>query len=926
MTPTASDIGHGKLGLRSAIRSFDTLVLESQSQKQCFAEIRGTWPVTAWTLYSGSIYSTPIDQSFNGRRLDVVSVRHTTGELTRVETLAGVTAGTFYFDADSQASSLLYIRMPDSSVPGSDQTVWAIFGFYYGNVRVVHPTLGPDKLVDGPLEVWSSATALTNWTTVSSGASGNSLNRDSTYTAQGTYSARLEGTIIPSGYQAISATVAATTVAGKRYRLSGFYRTDTTNPASLVAQVGIYDGSAYQTSDGRSTSSTPLLSLSNTYGEWKRFCFDFVATSTTTTPFLGLGSVNAPGFGKAWFDGVKLQRIYRYEEYDPRLSYEAIPSISEGRRGIFFDRWFLGQGSITLNNDSGHFEESFQTYGFTDATIYTRFGGRFSEDGNEILIEDMFVRRWTSRRVRVKDTEAYIEMDDARTLFNEVLPKRYLQVSDFPSLASVDIGAPRRLIFVGSGALGTAMRMPRITKSTDTDYGIYELLDPQYILTGSTVSILASSVAYADETAASKYDPVKRVLLGQSNASTSGAINCATTDGRYKVLQDVQLIGVESGKNDIVEFDNGGTRLFATIQSGYYLPGNSGSTLSTIGNQLKSEMDAATGGTVAHTISYSQITNKFTISTTSSLSLYLSSTGAGRTRSLFPSLGFTSTSDRTGAATYDSDDSIFTDCDTQHVITTYPTGYGDNASGTYTGSTSLGYISLPGDIFYFLLRNVLNVPTEQIDTDSVASARSGAESLAVVIGGKDGPLEFGEIVSRIEASNAIELLMDGDKWLVRKRDATVPSNITTLGDREILDIEGWWDESDLYSNLIVDYATDENTGDKPSNRFDIPSAKARLGGREKTIEMKTYLPITTSATDYTYNLSINVGTPRRRFRLRVKGACMRKIPGDKVKITRSNFLGRTAAVDYVVVRIISIKHSPDSWVSELECAEVLGTW
>ena len=84
--------------------------------------------------------------------------------------------GTFYVDASEPGLSgavadLVYVRLSDSSDPSSTN-VMLILAFYVGTCGVTLPVLGPNKLVDGGLEAWTTATNLTNWTEETIGAGG----------------------------------------------------------------------------------------------------------------------------------------------------------------------------------------------------------------------------------------------------------------------------------------------------------------------------------------------------------------------------------------------------------------------------------------------------------------------------------------------------------------------------------------------------------------------------------------------------------------------------------------------------------------------------------------------------------------------------------------------------------------------------------
>lgn len=942
LDPIASDIGHGQLGVRSGLRLLDKLVQTSASQKHAFAELRGGKLLTpaSWSVHSGSVYKIPIDETFKGRRLDVVSVRLATETLTRVESIADVVAGAFFFDPDATAASNLYVRLSDSTNPASGAVI-AVFGFYYGSARVVQPTLGPDKMVDGAMDVWASATALTNYTTAgASGASGASVNRDSSIVAEGSYSARLEGTVVPGGFFPLYPIVSLPAVAGARYRWSALYRTDAANPAQVLAQIRVNTGTADIAADGRSSiaSASAPITLASTYGEWMRFAFDFRADTASILPIMLLAASGATGTGKVWFDGHKIQRIYRFEEHDPRISYDALPMVAEGRKTIYFDRFQVGQGSFGLDNNDGHAEDLFGSYDFTNSQMYLRVGGRYADGGNEILTEDQFVRRWFMRKPLVSDAKVTTNLDDARQIYKEKLPAKKRGLIDSPNMAQRDIGRARPIVLGSPDTTRTGLaKMARLAKTTGFTVlpngdGIYEWCDPDFVVQAASDANVYDGRLYLDEPSADKYDPVQsaavQIFAGPcvSVTESSGTLLGA---GRALLngIANANFIHIEAGKNDLLDFDEGGAALVATVAPGYYLPTNA-----SLFAAITAALQAAGTGTYGCARDVGGVSpEKIFVQQTAGSGVFnirLTNTAPNRDRSAWPFLGFTGKVDRTAALKYIADASTFTDVDSQTVLRVSLGGVRDDSSGTYTGVAN-AYIEKPGDILAFLLRKAFNVPVEQIDLAALAAVRTGADPLWAYLGcpGEDS-LEFGTIVERIENSNGIELLMDGDRWTFRKRDSSTPAGITELFDRDIIgEPVGWYDEDDVRSVVIVQSDQDPSTGRFPATTYNSSTStlcaemKARLG-RDKEITFPTYLR-SGAAVSYVNQLVANATARRRRFKFTVKSACLKKIPGDKVKLSRTKFVGRTNAAPSVVLRILNISHNLQNWESTLECAEVL---
>jgi hypothetical protein len=984
LAPVASDIGHGQLGARGGLRTLDTLARQSRFQKHAGTEIRGSKLVASWAGPSSSIYSATVDEEHDGRPLDVVSVVAGGGALARVESQALVVAGTFYFD---QSARVVYARTSFSTAPGATDS-FAVFGWYFGSCRMVHPTLGTEKIVNGGFET----TIGTDWATTSSGAADDFVVRDTAVFGKGAASARIQATVIPGGYCRLDNDAKVTpTITGQRYRLSLMYRTDPTNPTQVRAAMGaMYDTGTDQhiLDDGRSTTSTqtPIL-LASTGGEWQRAVFDFIAPGTNICARLYLTASGGTGYGKVWFDDVSIKPIWTYEEYSPRLSFEALPPVSAGRRGIFFERPEIGAGTLSINNGDGYLESLFGLYEFTNATVFTRVGGRFPNGGNETLLEDMLAWRWTAQRADVQDGAASLQLDGPPSVYLETLPNRFADEDTFTDVSDSDAGRPRPLIF------GTVTNL-KPSLIDNTDHGLYELADGALGVDGIKGTFPYSNVhayAYLDTQAADQQDAARRVelpnttdyttytvdtALGQieittyglpieitpennlidfsvaSSAITSSSVaspTVITATGHGFATGDVVVISGHSGSVPDINGQHtitvtgantftvgehvttGGTggvavskasALVATVAPGIYEFGLGQSGTSSqergLANAICTAMDTA-AGVSDHGLSYSTSTKKVTLTKGAGKLNLLVGTGVNKSNAIWKVLGFNTKDDKTGALSYQGDNAVFVSPE-KGIIRASCDGFKDDSSGTYTG-TANAVIQKAGDILYFLLRQVLGIPVDQIDTDSVATVRTGADNLAAVIGCTEGPLEFGEIAKRFEQSSRIELLHDGTRFFFRLRDNTVPTDILEVGDREILPgFRGWFDQADLTATVTIEYGQDPSTGRFRSATGLTAAALARLP-RAKGMTVRTYLPPGLPAA--TVHWHVNTSTPRRRFRFRVKGAAIRKSHGDKIRITRSAFLGRTAAAPSVVCRILNISHNLQTWESDIEVAEVL---
>lgn len=916
----ASSVGHGALGLRSRLLPMTDLLARSYGQKHAFIELRGSKVITGWSVVSGAIYQATMTETFEGRRLDVVSLRTTDEVFRRVQSQTEMAAGTYYFD--SEVASLVYAWATDSSSLAATD-VQGIFGFYLGTCNVVQPTLGASLLVDGGLESWTSSTNLTNWTeeTIGTGG-GNAPTQETSVVYAGSNSVRLDGTFNAAGGRGIMQTTtaaggASSGITNKVYRLSGAYRTPADIPDGLAAAIQVQMGVYYATSDGRDWTTTDTkLSLTPTGGAWARFAFDYMVQSNGHHVVRAMAySTRAVRSSAIYFDDLRLSRIYRFELHPPRVALDSVPRYQEGRTGIFFDRWTSGGGTLTLLNADGFLESLLGSFDWINQEVYIRIGGRFPDGGNEILPEDQLTRRWFVRRVDVTDDRAVFQLEAPRSIFRERIPPRNYNSQDFPDVATIDIGRPRPLVF----AAGIPnVRPAGVALDATTGYRSYELYDPQYML---RTDVFGTRVhfTYVTEEDADK---------GVGNFLQTISFSTDVPNAQIEPASDVQIVKIEAGINDLIDFDEGGAALVATVAPGLYVPEYSLSAA--LSAAVKAALDAA-GGT--YTVDYSDTTHKWTITKDGggTLNLRLTSAAPNRDRSIMPTLGFTGRVDLTGATTYTGDTAVFTDPDVQHIVRVTTAGYLDDGAGTYTGTAGSVTIHRPGDVMYFLLRQVLGVDPNLIDTASLAACRTGTgdKPMYVYIGGlqsggaaSDTAHEFGQVVEWLENSSGVELLLDGPTFVFRIRDNSTPANVVDLYDRDFLSFDSWLDYDDMASTVRLESYQNPSTGQVGTVETSTNMAMLRLG-RPVTKVVTTYFATLADAQDMLDQWVANTINPRRRFRFRVKGRLLKKIVGDKVRINRTKFMGRTDAAPSVVARIIHKVDDLQTWESEIDAAEVL---
>lgn len=110
---------------------------------------------------------------------------------------------------------------------------------------------------------------------------------------------------------------------------------------------------------------------------------------------------------------------------------------------------------------------------------------------------------------------------------------------------------------------------------------------------------------------------------------------------RYGVGSGWGQFTIEASVNDAIDFDEGGAELQATITPVVY-------NADTLCAEIKTRMDAA--GALIYTITYSDITNKFTISATGNFTLRWN-TGTRKARSIAGTLGYIDSADDNGGST-----------------------------------------------------------------------------------------------------------------------------------------------------------------------------------------------------------------------------------------------------------------------------------
>lgn len=473
-------LGHGTPGTRSKLRTFLDLYDASSRGSITMLDVQAGYRVdpASWTVHSGSVYKQALAVSLGGHVRPVVEVRSSIAPyvLTRVEAIADVAAGCWFWDG-AAAIPELYLRLPDSSDP-ENATVLAMLLFGFATRGVVHPILGPNLLADGDVENWTTSIDLASWNENITGT-GWAVFRDDALAPTGRYAVRISGVDTTSGRFRLAQTPAGNRVVGAMYRASGIYRTSEDFSPGLEARLEIGTGAGgFINEDGRSLGGTDPTLLP-TQGETRRYQCDFVAHIADPLYRPALTWLSGTASGTLWLDGMALQRIYGWVYYEPRLSADAIPQVemAGARRGFGGSTASVGEARII--NQDGLYEGIFGQLEMHGRSALVRVGGEFP-DGQTIGIEDCRVS-YPGIIQDVDGDDRYIALRlEAASVLKKKLPLNLYGLAGNPDMDLNREGYARPLMFGQGNHGGPAIRYvnpTRIAVDATTQYGEYEVLD-----------------------------------------------------------------------------------------------------------------------------------------------------------------------------------------------------------------------------------------------------------------------------------------------------------------------------------------------------------------------------------------------------------------------------------------------------------------
>ena len=941
----ASDVGHGALGVRYGLRPFRDLLGETVGQRHLWVELRPKKLLTgAWTegpVPDSRTWYKAVSETVDGVVLDVVGVQTLTETLVRVETEALCTVGHYCYDGTN-----LYVRLTGNADPAATSVV-VLLGVHVGSHGVVHPVLLPDRLANGSLDAWTGA-APDGWTDDANVLAGTvTIDKTASDPLQGSYAARFTFAAA-TGYKGILQSVSDLEIGGI-YRVSGAYRI-ASNASGLRVLLRLSSSGATEDllSDGRVIGKGDAFSDTAGDGEWRRFAFDFICPSWTTSGvvrvLLGCETVSGTQTGTVDFDDVKLQCVSRYAYHEPLLSLDSLPTIESARADAFWGEMSSALGSLSLLNGGGRLEPLIAAYDWLGADAIVRVGGRYQLGGNETLLEDCpVIATGKLGAPALTDGGVTFDLEDDRKLLQRTLPTRtYNNNGGTDAYTQPDRGRVRPLLWGAKTGIRPVQYDIAYYSGGPVPLGVYEIADTTDW--GEGLVEITFLYWYADEQAATARNPTQRVgIIGSGESitdySTSVTFNRAT--GRFTVLRDLRPL-VITQENNKLYFNVGGATLSAVLAAGTYVLYDSLVTSGAYGLlvDLAAAMNAA-AGTADITCTFTDATQKVNIGKGAGTLQLLCKTGAQAQAELWGVLGFNAATDKTGALTYNAD-AVFTSQAYDQVIRADCWGFKDDV-GIYTGAPN-EIIQYPAEIVWFILREVLKIPASAVDSASFTATRTAQRTApyrpcSLYIG---ATRSVADVFSELETSGDMDLVLDGGVWYCLTRDTTTPTGTPELTDADFLSFASRYSPDDLYGTVTLSYnespdgsdpinASRANVGYATHSRTEMGEATdPTVALRHGRPDQRTFVTCLRDAADATTGspcrlteIATQASTKRRRFTFSTKGKALRVPVGGKLLLTRSRGLDTTGALSQVLVRVLSKRDDWARWVSDVEAIEVV---
>lgn len=697
-------------------------------------------------------------------------------------------------------------------------------------------------------------------------------------------------------------------VAGMLYRLSGTYMTGPTDPSTVQAWLELQEvlGPRFMAADGRNfVSGGSALILTPTQGELRRFMFDFLAPDVVIRLRLGLSSFG--GAGELHIDDWRIQPIWAYNFYEPRLAIDSLPETEISAVSLFYQAKAIGLGRVSLLNHDGVMDSALGQLLLFNRTARVLSGGRFS-DGQEIYRDD-FRTEFLGFVKDVEGTDERIafDLEDSRAWLSAQLPTRTHSLAVNASMDLNKVGYPR-VIFMGealpvSGQSVPYIRPVRIDRTAD-GYGTYEIADAAASPNGMYAAATISS--YEIEDTAEKR-PSAGFALAAAQA-TQDLVN-----GRFTVIDNVRPHRYNAG----------------ALIALHTLDFNIGAgALTRIGDLSQFAKDIVAAETaawtaaagVAITWTYNQTTHKFTLTKGAGTLNVLTATGTNKQNSgpAWAALGFKTDTDKTGALAYTSDLADFVDVDTDHILQAVSSGFKDDSAGTYTG-TANALIRRAADMVRVLLQHYLKLPAGQIDTASFAAARAGEGDNSCY-----AYLQHLEtaaaILARFEQTLLADIVVDGEGVVHIVPYKATSSAVRAFTDRDYLSFSVKRRVADIRTKVRLYYGYDPHLDRWSSVEASSAPTVSRYG-IEQTLEVYTYLSYTGAALNRVADfLALAIASPLVAT-FAAKGKLVDLKIGDKITLTRARAFGPDGAFEDKVFRVRGLRRNPMTGVSKCTAVE-----
>lgn len=938
--------GHGRLGIRGAMRTFDELVALPVYEKRVAIEARPAVLVVNWTLDQGDTYQAVFDQPFLDSRLDVLAViTSIDAGLTRVETLdeCRATPGTYFYDflevppatiplwddgvtqfddgvTQWDPFSVLYVHLFDGSDPNFVE-VTAKVGIHIASKGLVEPTFSDEKNVNGGFE-----DGLTNWSLLGGGAATVSL--ETIAPIEGFQSLRWDLSATANNFKVARYDPGIDVVRGEVYRVSGLYLIDQKiDPTARLRVEVIASGGNYIQEDGRNLStSIPATELFDTGEKVRRFIFDFVApeTGNLTLQFVGQGVPSTAGIplfddgstvwdgvGALWddfgigfptilLDAVSVKRIWRFNYHEHKVSPTAVPEVQTGSRDIFFTAQQIGTGGIDFVNGEGFFESLVALFAFESHELFIRVGGAFA-DGEELLIDDYRTRfKAVMRRDQVDDVRATFDLEDVRSFILQTIPPNTFTLPEFPDLDPAEEGKLRAVWF-GPVFNITPVRIDL----TGNGYGVYELADPTIVPNG--ITSIDNLYSYADGAAAAAKDSARRKTLALGVDYSEDLLNA-----RFTLLQDVQIIEITSENNAIDWSQTGGGTpiLSGFIPPGLYMPHELANAITTVLN--------AQGG-ADKSCAYNQTTHDFTLTRAApSFNLHLGD-GPNKGNAIWSTIGFTGSANLTGLLSYTGDTAIYTDPETDHILRADGVGARDTVPVPRFTGTSGDPVQIGADITRALWELFLDQQADLIDEPSFLDARTTApQPLGIYIRKSE---DVKSIFQKIQNSNRSNIVIDGEgviRFIVNQPGAQ-PPDTPSLDDSDYISWNMRQQIDEVFGTIRIFYAEDATTGAFITREVKDENTE-QLYSRTGAKDFTTYLVESDDALGIANLFLALASNPQRLAEFTIKGF-VELVEGQKLLLTRERAIDTTEQLSDELFRVLQVRSGPLSAQTQILAVE-----